>query len=84
MTKINFICPFCKANLKNEGVTYVEDGVTNYLDYEWVKDREEKLGNGWELKGETNGENATETYYICKSCQKQLSDKYQDYFSNNL
>ena len=34
MTKINFeVCPNCKADFKLDGIAYVEDGCTNYLNY---------------------------------------------------
>ena len=34
MTKINFeVCPNCKENFKVDGIAYVENGCTNYLNY---------------------------------------------------
>lgn len=73
----NFECPFCKEDLR-ENLTYVEDGCTNYINY--------KLHgkDGWIVDSETNGNNSTENYYICKSCQKTLPDEMQEYFRNNI
>jgi len=78
MTKINFeVCPNCKENFKVDGIAYVENGCTNYLNYK-------KVGKEWIIDYETNGDNSSETYYICRGCQKQLPPDYQEYFGDNL
>ncbi len=72
------VCPDCNADLKKDGVTYVEDGCVNYLNYTFEKKE------GWVVDSETNGDNPTECYYICRQCQNQLPDDLQKYFSDRI
>lgn len=75
--KVKLICPKCKADLKKDGVTYVEDGCVNYINY--------IVENGnWVIESETLGDNPQDCYYICRQCQNQLPHNLQEYFGNNI
>jgi hypothetical protein len=79
MEDTNFsICPLCKADMTQEGLTYVETGCTNYTNY--IKN----TNNEWEILDSTEGENPNYCYYACRSCGKQLPTKYQDHFLETL
>lgn len=67
----------CKTDLRKTGVTFVEDGCTNYVNYVFDDKK-------WVWTYETNGENPTESYYICKECQAVLPDEIQEYLEDNI
>lgn len=72
-------CKNCKVDLKKGGVTYVEDGVMNCINYTF-----NELQKIWFVDSETDGDNPTECYYICRQCGERLTDKQREYFGDNI
>ena len=72
-------CPACKADLRKEGICYIEDGCYNELRYSWDEKKKE-----WGLDSEENGESPAETYYTCRGCHQILPDGLQEYLENNI
>ena len=71
-------CKNCGVDMKKDGVTYVEDGCSNYINYTFDKK------DGWYVDSETNGDDPTESYYTCRQCGETVTDTQQEYLEENI